>query len=84
MASASSTPVESSPTAALAPARSEDPAWSHGKVVLGAKNSTICLHCNKKIGGGGITRLKYHLAGIKGQVEACKKVPHDVKWQMNS
>lgn len=82
MASASSTPVESSPTAALAPARSEDPAWSHGKVVLGAKNSTICLHCNKKIGGGGITRLKYHLAGIKGQVEACKKVPHDVKWQM--
>lgn len=82
MASASSTPAESSPAAALAPARSEDPAWSHGKVVLGAKNSTICVHCNKKIGGGGITRLKYHLAGIKGQVEACKKVPHDVKWQM--
>ena len=26
--------------------------------------------------------MKYHLAGIKGQVEACKKVPADVKWQM--
>jgi hypothetical protein len=26
--------------------------------------------------------LKYHLAGKKGQVEACKKVPEDVKWQM--
>ncbi|KAL5202691.1 hypothetical protein ABZP36_013643 [Zizania latifolia] len=44
--------------------RSEDPVWAHGKVVLGAKNSTICLHCGKKFGGGGITRLKYHLAGF--------------------
>ncbi|KAJ6990674.1 hypothetical protein NC653_019055 [Populus alba x Populus x berolinensis] len=26
--------------------------------------------------------LVYHLAGIKGQVEACKKVPPNVKWQM--
>ncbi|KAL4620036.1 hypothetical protein ACB092_06G125300 [Castanea dentata] len=34
------------------------------------------------IRGGGITRLKYHLAGIKGDVEACKKVFEDVKWQM--
>ena len=32
--------------------------------------------------GGGITRLKYHLAGISGDVEACKKVSEDVKWQM--
>ncbi|KAL4615700.1 hypothetical protein ACB092_07G145200 [Castanea dentata] len=32
--------------------------------------------------GGGITRLKHHLAGIKGDVEACKKVFEDVKWQM--
>uniref|UniRef100_A0A6N2MJA2 DUF659 domain-containing protein n=1 Tax=Salix viminalis TaxID=40686 RepID=A0A6N2MJA2_SALVM len=24
----------------------------------------------------------YHLAGIKGEVEACKKVPPEVKWQM--
>ncbi|KAL4614141.1 hypothetical protein ACB092_07G032600 [Castanea dentata] len=34
------------------------------------------------IRGGGITRLKHHLAGIKGDVEACKKVSEDVKWQM--
>jgi hypothetical protein len=73
---------ESSPAPVIAPARSEDPAWLHGKVVLGSKNNTICLHCNKKIGGGGITRLKYHLAGKKGQVEACKNVLDDVKWQM--
>ncbi|XP_011011287.1 PREDICTED: uncharacterized protein LOC105115911 [Populus euphratica] len=37
---------------ASAPARSDDPAWAHGQVVVG------------------------------GQVEACKKVPPDVKWQM--
>jgi hypothetical protein len=67
---------------ASAPARSDDPAWAHGQVVVGAKNSSICIHCSKRINGGGITRLKYHLAGIKGQVEACKKVPPDVKWQM--
>ncbi|KAJ6957759.1 hypothetical protein NC653_039657 [Populus alba x Populus x berolinensis] len=47
-------------------ARSDDLAWAHGK----------------RINGGGITRLKYHLVGIKNQVEACKKVPLDVKWQM--
>ncbi|KAJ6884723.1 hypothetical protein NC652_031661 [Populus alba x Populus x berolinensis] len=37
---------------ASTPARSDDPAWAHGQVVIG------------------------------GQVEACKKVPPDVKWQM--
>ncbi|KAL9380619.1 hypothetical protein Peur_026276 [Populus x canadensis] len=67
---------------ASAPARSDDLAWAHGQVVVGAKNSSICVYCSKRINGGGITRLKYHLAGIEGQVEACKKVPPDVKWQM--
>nr|TKS15721.1 hypothetical protein D5086_0000029670 [Populus alba] len=67
---------------ASAPARSDDPAWAHGQVVIDAKNSSICVHCSKRINSGGFTRLKYHLAGIKGQVEACKKVPPDVKWQM--
>ena len=67
---------------ASAPARSDDPAWAHGQVIAGAKNSCICVYCSKRINGGGITRLKQHLAGIKGQVEACKKIPADVKWQM--
>ena len=63
---------------ASAPARSDDPTWAHGQVIVGAKNSCICVYCSKRINGGGITRLKQHLAGIKGQVEACKKVPADV------
>ena len=65
-----------------APARSDDPAWAHGQVIAGVKNASICIYCNKRINGGGVTRLKYHLAGIKGEVEPCKKVPPDVKWQM--
>ena len=67
---------------ASAPARSDDPAWAHARVVPEVRNNTICLYCNKLIKGGGITRLKYHLAGIRGQVEPCKSAPDDVKWQM--
>jgi hypothetical protein len=66
-------------SAASALARSKDPAWAHACVVPEAKNNTICLYCNKLIKGGGITRLKYHLAGIRGQVEPCKSTSNDVK-----
>ncbi|XP_035540211.1 uncharacterized protein LOC118344202 [Juglans regia] len=69
-------------TPSLAPVRSEDPAWAHARAVPGARNNTECLYCNKIIRGGGITRLKHHLAGIPGDVEACKNVSEDVKWQM--
>ncbi|XP_035551093.1 uncharacterized protein LOC118349677 [Juglans regia] len=55
----------------------------HARAVPRARNNTECLYCNKIIRGGGITRLKHHLAGILDDVEACKKVPEDVKWQMN-
>ncbi|KAG6792985.1 hypothetical protein POTOM_002152 [Populus tomentosa] len=47
---------------ASAPTRSDDPAWAHRQVVIGVKNSSICVHCSERINGGGITRLKYHLA----------------------
>jgi hypothetical protein len=69
-------------SAASTPARSDDPAWAHAHTVSEARNNTICLYCNKLIKRGGITRLKYHLAGIRGQVEPCKSAPDDVKWQM--
>ena len=72
----------SSASVASAPARSDDPAWAHARAVPNAKNNTICLHCNKLIKGGGITRLKYHLAGIRGQVEPCIKVSSDIRFQM--
>ena len=69
-------------SAASTPARSDDPAWAHARVVPEARNNTICLYCNKLIKGGGITKLKYHLAGIRCQVEPCKSALDDVKWQM--
>nr|POE46254.1 hypothetical protein CFP56_54117 [Quercus suber] len=72
----------SSASVASAPARSEDPAWAHARAVPNAKNNTIYLHCNKLIKGGGITRLKYHLARIRGQVEPCKVVSSDIRFQM--
>uniref|UniRef100_A0ACD5XUR6 Uncharacterized protein n=1 Tax=Avena sativa TaxID=4498 RepID=A0ACD5XUR6_AVESA len=67
---------------ASSPASSKNPAWNHAKADADSRNGIICLHCGKKIGGGGITRLKYHLAGVPGQVEPCRKVPKDVKRQM--
>ncbi|KAL4651026.1 hypothetical protein ACB092_01G128800 [Castanea dentata] len=54
-------------------------AWAHAHAVPNAKNNIICLHCHKLIKGGGITRLKYHLVGIRGQVESCKVVSSDHK-----
>jgi len=62
--------------------KSGDRAWAHGQVVPGKKNNTIYVYCQKHLAGGGITRLKEHLAGIKGNVAACKRVPNEVKWQM--
>ena len=32
---------------ASAPARSDDPAWAHGQVIVDAKNSCICVYCSK-------------------------------------
>ncbi|KAF1868239.1 hypothetical protein Lal_00018759, partial [Lupinus albus] len=39
--------------------------------------SIICLFCMKQIKGGEITQFKAHLAGVKGQVEKCKKKVED-------
>ncbi|XP_054816852.1 uncharacterized protein LOC129316449 [Prosopis cineraria] len=60
-----------------------DPAWAH--VALrkeGKKNIYTCLYCASSYGGGGINRMKQHLAGVSGQVASCKKVPHDVRHRM--
>lgn len=51
-------------------------------MVVGVKNSTIYVHCSKKINNDGITSLKYYLNGVKCQVESCKKFPLGVKWKM--
>ncbi|XP_077244083.1 uncharacterized protein LOC143884415 [Tasmannia lanceolata] len=65
-----------------APARSDDPAWAYGTLVPGQKNKVTCVFCGKVISGGGIIRLKEHLAAVPGEVASCKKVTEDVKYRM--
>jgi len=48
--------------------KGKDSAWVHCDVIDG---KMICKLCHKSIGGGGILRLKQHLAGIRGQVTPC-------------
>ncbi|XP_065619291.1 uncharacterized protein LOC136063198 [Quercus suber] len=60
-----------------------DPAWDHVTEELkDEKSSYRCIHCWKTYKGGGIYRMKRHLAGIKGDVAACMGVPYDVRFQM--
>ncbi|KAL4555156.1 hypothetical protein LXL04_037767 [Taraxacum kok-saghyz] len=59
-----------------------DIGWDYATLVIDAKGkkSCICNFCNKVICGGGINRVKKHLAGYKGEVVACPKVPSDVRF----
>ena len=60
-----------------------DPAWSHVlDEVKDGKSSFKCLYCGKVYRGGGINRMKRHLAGVKGDVASCRSVPYDVRFQM--
>ena len=34
--------------------------------------------------GGGIHRIKKHLAGVKGNIGPCKSVPYDVRFRMEN
>ena len=58
-----------------------DPAWDHVTEELkDGKSSYRCIHCGKTYKGGGINRMKRHLAGIKGDVAAYMGVPYDVRF----
>ncbi|XP_028099435.1 uncharacterized protein LOC114298970 isoform X2 [Camellia sinensis] len=65
----------------LAPPRATDPGWAHGIMVNGGQQKIKCKYCQKVILGGGISRLKQHLAGERGNVAPCEEVPEDVKLQ---
>ncbi|KAL0359857.1 UNVERIFIED_CONTAM: hypothetical protein Sangu_0835100 [Sesamum angustifolium] len=60
-----------------------DITWNHvvEKLVDG-KKIICCLYCGKVSTGGGINRMKQHLAGKKGEIRPCQKVPLDVRYQM--
>ncbi|KAK8941436.1 hypothetical protein KSP39_PZI002968 [Platanthera zijinensis] len=61
-----------------------DPFWAHGEKVEEKDTNRIrCRYC-AQIVSGGISRLKNHLAGQRGNVRPCSKVPDDVKSQATS
>lgn len=66
----------------LTPPRASDPGWAHGIMVNGGRQKIKCKYCHKIMLGGGISRLKQHLAGERGNVSPCEEVPEDVKVQM--
>ena len=38
----------------------------------------------KKLQSGGIHRMKQHLAGVKEDIEPCKSIPSDDRFQMEN
>jgi len=76
--------IESTPNRSIVRSKS-DPAWAHCRFSDdSSKKHLVCMYCNKVFKGGGISRFKQHLAGIKGDVEPCKKVSDDIRFQMRS
>ncbi|RWW81941.1 hypothetical protein BHE74_00009645 [Ensete ventricosum] len=60
-----------------------DPAWKHCLMVRGAGRTKLrCVYCMKQFLGGGIHRIKEHLARHKGNASCCPKVPLEVQVAM--
>ncbi|RVW83525.1 hypothetical protein CK203_054213 [Vitis vinifera] len=48
------------------------------------RRALICLYCKKITKGGGIHRMKLHLAGVKEDIGPCKLVPPNVRFCMEN
>lgn len=66
----------------MAPPKATDVGWSHGTMVNGDRQKIKCNYCSKIMLGGGISRLKQHLAGERGNISPCEKVPDEVRAQI--
>lgn len=61
----------------------QDLGWKHGEMVKeGEKVYIKCIYCGKIFKGGGVFRLKEHLAARKGGGPMCQRVPPDVRLLM--
>ncbi|XP_050210873.1 uncharacterized protein LOC126661125 [Mercurialis annua] len=57
-----------------------DPAWRHCQMFRNGERVQLkCIYCGKFFKGGGIHRIKEHLAGHKGNASTCLRVPNDVR-----
>ncbi|XWS56608.1 hypothetical protein CRYUN_Cryun09bG0100900 [Craigia yunnanensis] len=60
-----------------------DPAWKHCQMFKNGERVQLkCIYCGKIFKGGGIHRIKEHLAGHKGNASTCLRVPSDVRLAM--
>ncbi|GAU49589.1 hypothetical protein TSUD_407600, partial [Trifolium subterraneum] len=61
-----------------------DPTWQHVTLRMEGDTQVLtCIYCKESWKGGGIHRMKEHLAKSKGNVRGCKHVPDDVCHQMD-
>jgi hypothetical protein len=65
---------------AMAPKDKRDPVWIHCH--LNEEGKKACNYCGKTVKGGGIHRIKQHLAHERGQVEPCSSVSVELKEKM--
>lgn len=57
-----------------------DPAWKHCQMFKNGERVQLkCIYCGKIFKGGGIHRIKEHLAGHKGNAATCLRVPSNVR-----
>ncbi|XP_010446203.1 PREDICTED: uncharacterized protein LOC104728998 [Camelina sativa] len=61
-----------------------DIAWSYVIKSTDSRGKTVleCSFCDKKKLGGGINRMKQHIAGVKGNTDACSQIPGDVRFKI--
>ncbi|KAL0404286.1 UNVERIFIED_CONTAM: hypothetical protein Sradi_2069400 [Sesamum radiatum] len=62
------------------PRQKKDVAWKYVTETTSSEGRKIltCDFCRTSFRGGGINRMKQHLAGEKGNVASCKKVPPEI------
>ncbi|KAF7810248.1 hypothetical protein G2W53_036991 [Senna tora] len=63
-----------------------DPTWEYCIEMTdpNGKKNWKCMYCEKQFKGGGIHRIKQHLAGKKRDATVCKKVPYDVQFKLQN
>ncbi|KAF5203770.1 hypothetical protein FRX31_006643, partial [Thalictrum thalictroides] len=62
--------------------KQKDHAWIYGDPIPGNPHGSICKFCKTAFQGGGISRLKKHLAGGDPNVKMCKEQGQEVREAM--
>ena len=67
--------------------QNDDIGWQHGIIVDNNRHFFKCNYCGHVGRGGGVSRLKKHLAGGRtagyNEIHPCKNVPKDIKILMS-